>query len=66
MPTESGAQVVAITDVIEGESLRHDYRTLGPAPEWFVNMLREKTGNTECVFAGQNDYVAGEPYDKAF
>merc|ERR1712142_8244 len=55
--TADGIDIIATADILKGQSLRADYRLFGKAPKWFLEILAEKTGNTECVFPGQNDYV---------
>ena len=55
--TKEGLDLIAIKDIKDGENLRYDYRTFGTAPDWFLDILKERTGYDQCVFAGYNDYV---------
>ena len=54
---KNGTDVIALRDITEGESLRIDYNTFGPAPQWFTELLRERLGTDECAFAGLNEFV---------
>ena len=53
--TEKGVDVIATQDIEQGEPLRSDYKTYGAAPTWFIELLRDSTGDVECVM--NNDYV---------
>ena len=54
---KDGFDWVSTRDIKKGEFLRHDYRTYGSPPQWFIDYLEERTGNSDCVFQGFNDYV---------